>query len=207
MSPIITHEDEILLAKIDVEVADMFGKLAGKINKISDFERSLGELYQDYTKDLQEYVRKMRDKSKQMETLAREERSGIEKGEVDGYKKIITDVDEQIKMLEGYYTAIKDLASIKKSLTKRMDEYVKLVDHNAKIRREIVEIGLKIEKDKNKMVAAESISKNEDKLKDTEREFERSKKEMEKKWEQISEERGEVNAMWKAFKTAVDEFE
>ena len=205
--PIITHEDEILLAKVDVEVSDMFKKLASKIDKISDAEKSLGEMYQDYTKDLQEYARKMRDKSKQMEILAREERSGVEKAEVDDYKKKIVDVEEQIKMIEGYYDRLKDLAGQKRSMTKKMEEYVKLVQANAKIRREIVELGLKIEKDKNKMVAAESISKVEDKLKDSEREFERSKKEMDKKWEQLVEERGEVNAMWKAFKGAVDEFE
>jgi phage-related tail protein len=205
--PIITHEDEILLAKIDVEVSEMFKKIASKIDKISDAEKSLGEIYQDYTKDLQEYARKMRDKSKQMEILAREERSGVEKAEVDDYKKKIVDVEEQIKMIEGYYDRLKDLAGQKRSMTKRMEEYVKMVQVNAKIRREIVELGLKIEKDKNKMVAAESISKVEDKLKDSEREFERSKKEMDKKWEQLVEERGEVNAMWKAFKAAVDEFE
>ena len=205
--PIVTHEDEILLAKIDQEVAGLFSKLAKKIDTIAGAERKLGELYQGYTKDLQNYSRKMRDKSKQMDVLAREERSGVEASDVKEYKKKIGDVDEQVKMIEGYYDRIKDLAAQKKGMTKRMEEYTKLTISNSKIRKKIVELGLRIEKDKNKMVAADSISTTEDKLKDTERDFERSKKELGKKWEQLIEERTEVNAMWSAFKDAIDEFE
>ena len=118
----------------------------------------------------------MRDKSKQMDVLSREDRSGVSKKEVDQYKKRIAEVEEQIKMVEGYFDRLKDLALQKAGMTKRMQEYSKLVITNAKVRKKIVDIGLKIEKEKNKMVAAESISKNEDKLKDIEREFERSKK-------------------------------
>jgi hypothetical protein len=205
--PIVTHEDEILLARLDVELAQIFSKLAKKISGLGNAEKSLGELYQDYTKELQLYVRKMRDKSKQMEILAREERSGVEKSDVNDFKKNILDVDEQIKMLEGYYDRMKDLAIQKKNLIKKMDDYSKLTVNNAKIRKAIVELGLKIEKDKNKMIAANDMSKNEDKLKDYEREFERSKKELDKKWEQVVEERSEVNNFWQALKDSIDNFE
>ena len=57
------------------------------------------------------------------------------------------------------------------------------------------------------MVAAESISKDEDRMKDVDREFERSNKELAKKWEQILEERSEVNEVWNALKDSIDEFE
>jgi hypothetical protein len=205
--PIVTHEDEIQLAKIDMEVASIFSKLAKKIETISGQEKKLGETYQSYTKDLSAYVRKMRDKSKQMEVLAREERSGVEDADVKEYKKRIQSVDDQIKMIEGYYDRMKDLAMQKKGMIKRMDEYNKLVGTNSRIRRRIVDLGLKIEKEKNKMVAADSLSKTEDALKDIEREFERSKKELSKKWDQLLEERTEVNSMWQAFKDSIEDFE
>ena len=205
--PIITHQDEILLAKIDSEVAHMFAKLGGTIDSISSAEKKVAGLYQNYTKDLQNYVRRLRDKSKQMEILAREERSGIEDGDVKEIKSRVRGVDDRIQMIEAYCDRVKDLTLQKSGLTKRMREYAKLVVSNAQIRKKIVNIGLKIEKEKNKMVAADSLSKLEDSLKDIEREFERSKKEMNKKWEQILEERVEVNEIWMGLKDSIDNFE
>lgn len=205
--PIVTHEDEVALAKLDVELADIIKKIGKKIGQLSSQERSLGDSYQDYSKLLAEYARKMRDISKQMEVLAREERSGIEAAEVDAFKKKIAAVDDQTKKIETYYDRMKDLAVHKESLTKKMDEYAALMVENAKIRKKIVEFGLRIEKEKNKMIAADSLSKLEDDLKDTERDFERSKKELEKKWDQLVQERAEVNGMWIAYKNSIDKFE
>ena len=205
--PIVTHEDAIELAKLDVEVAHLFTKIAHKINSLGSQEKKLGEMYQSYGKDLQVYSRKLRDKSKQMDVLSREENSGVESEDVAECKKRIHDVDDQIKMIEGFYDRLKDLSLQKNGLTKKMLEHSKLVIHNAKIRKSIVLLGLKIDKAKNKMVAAESISGDEDKMKDIDREFERSNKELAKKWDQILDERGEVNEVWKALKDSIDEFE
>ena len=205
--PIITHQDEILLAKIDVEVAQLFSKLSSTIDSIASAEKKMAGMYQNYTKDLQNYVRHLRDKSKQMEILGREERSGIEEADVKQIKKRVQGVDDQIHMIEAYYDRLKDLSLQKSGMTKRMREYSKLVVINAQIRKKIVNIGLKIEKEKNKMVAADSLSKLEDSLKDIEREFERSKKELIKKWDQIIEEKAEVNEVWQGLKDSIDSFE
>ena len=205
--PIVTHEDAIELAKLDVEVAHIFTKIAHTIDNLGSQEKKLGEMYQSYGKDLHEYLRKLRDKSKQMDVLSREDHSGVDSEDVAECKKKIHDVDDQIKMIEGFYDRLKDLSLQKKGLTKKMEDYSKLIIHNAKIRKQIVLLGLKIEKSKNKMVAAESISTDEDKMKDIDREFERSNKDIAKKWEQILEERGEVNQVWKALKDSIDEFE
>ncbi len=105
------------------------------------------------------------------------------------FKTKIDTVDDQIKKLENYYSRLKDLAVHKEGLTRKMDEYAALVIENAKIRKKIVQAGQKIETEKNKMVAAENLSNIEDGLKDIERDFERSKKEVEKKWEQLVQER------------------
>ena len=106
--PIVTHEDEIELAKLDVEVAQIFTKLAHKIDSLGSQENKLGEMYQSYGKDLQLYLRKLRDKSKQMDVLAREEHSGVDSSEVTEVKKTIHDVDDQIKMIEGFYDRLKE---------------------------------------------------------------------------------------------------
>jgi len=192
---------------LDVELADVIKRIGRKIAQLSAKEKDLGNSYQEYSKILADYVHKMRDKSKQMEVLAREERSGIEDGEVADFKKKITATEEQMKKIENYYDRLKDLAVHKESITVKMDEYAGLIIENAKIRKKIVEFGLRIEKEKNKMIAADSLSKLEDELKDTEREFERSKKELEKKWEQVQQEKNEINGMWIALKGAVDKFE
>ena len=138
--PIVTHEDEIALARLDVELADIIKKLGKKIGNLSESEKALGNSYQDYCKILGEYTRKMRDISKQMEVLAREERSGIEDQEVTDFKTKIDTVDDQIKKLENYYSRLKDLAVHKEGLTRKMDEYAALVIENAKIRKKIVQI-------------------------------------------------------------------
>ncbi|MHA1601608.1 MAG: hypothetical protein ACTSVU_09425 [Promethearchaeota archaeon] len=202
-----THEDEKLLARIDLEAAKIHDKLADKIHTISGAEKHLGELYQDYSKVMTVYVRKLRDKSKQMEVLAREERSGINDDEVKSVKSRVLRMDDKIKMVEGYYDRLKDLALQKKGMIKRMKEYDNLIRVNAKLRNTIVNLGLKIEKEKSKMVAADSLSRTEDTLKDVEREFERNKKDLDKKMAQLEEEQAEVNKIWNALKNCIEDFE
>lgn len=205
--PIVTHEDEILLAKIDADLASSIKGLSKKIVGLADQEKKLADSYNDYSKALTEYGRKMRDKYKQMDTLAREERSGIQMNEVKEYKKRIDELDDQIKMIVGYYDAMKDLAIQKRNMITKMDEYADNIVATAKIRKDIIDIGLKIEKDKEKMIAADNLNKREDQLKDAEREFERSKKELEKKWELLGQEKAEVNAKWQNLKKSIEDFE
>jgi hypothetical protein len=196
-----------LLARLDVDIANTIRDLGKKIASLSDHEKHLADQYNDYSKALTDYLRKMKDKHKQMDTLAREDKSGIHDTDVKEYKKRVDYVEEQIKMFEGYYDRMKDLALQKKTLIKKMDEYADMVVATAKIRKNIIDLGLKIEKDKDKMVAADNLNKREDALKDAEREFERSKKETEKKWDLWMQERQEVNGKWKALKEIIDEFE
>jgi prefoldin subunit 5 len=205
--PIVTHEDEILLAKIDGEIALTIKALSKKIAGIAEQEKKLSDSYNDYSKALTDYGRKMRDKHKQMDTLAREERSGIQMTEVKEYKKRIDELDDQIKMIVGYYDAMKDLAIQKRNMIAKMDEYADNIIATAKVRKEIIDIGLKIEKDKEKMIAADNLNKREDQLKDAEREFERSKKELEKKWELLGQEKAEVNQKWQNLKKCIEDFE
>ncbi len=207
MSPIITHEDEKLLASLDVDIAKQFKSLSKNIKKIKKRERKLGEEYQDYTKELKAYVRIMKDKEKQLEILAREKSSGVSQEEIDEYKKRIQDETDKIKMIEGYYDRLKDLALAKETIISTMREYSDLLKDNSDIREEIVDLGLDIEKAKNKMVAAGKISEIEDEIKDVEREFERSKKELDKKWSQLEDERAEVNGLWHALKDSIGDFE
>ena len=205
--PIITHEDAIELANIDLKLAKQFSSLSNDMNGIRKQEEKLADSYHKYSKDILEYVSQMKDKLKQLEILMREKASGITEKEVSDHKKKVAETTEKNKMIEGYFDRLKDLVVEKGNLTKVMDEYSKLIVEQAKIRKSVVGFGLKIEKEKNKMVAADNISKTEDKLKDTERQFERVTKELGKKWEQVLEVRGEVNTVWKGFKNSIDDFE
>ncbi len=205
--PIITYEDEKLLGRLDIEVARQYNTIASRIKQITKQEVKLGDSYQKYTKDLQDLTRKMRDKSKQMEILAREDRSGVSDTEVKAFKSQVASVDDRIKAIEIYSDRIKDLALQKQGIIDRLQEYTSMVVPFARLRQEIVDISLRIEKEKNKMVAADTLSKLEDKMKDKQREFDRSKNELQKKWSQVDDERAEVNKMWHALKDCVDDFE
>jgi hypothetical protein len=77
----------------------------------------------------------------------------------------------------------------------------------AKLRKKVVDAGIKIETAKNKMVAAEKIASTEAKLKDLEREYDRKKKDLIKKSEQLETERDEVNEMWKQLKSVTEAME
>lgn len=202
--PIVTHEDEKILSNLEIEIAKMMTDISSKERSISQQEIKLADSYRDYCQFLGKFVRKLRDLGKQIEILSREERSGITKEDVEFNKSFVSAIDSTIEVKEKYYDKLKDLATQKKSLQDKRDEYAAILVETAKIRIKIVEVGLKIEEAKNKMVPAEKISTNETKLKDLEREFERTKKDLAKKWEQYEKEIEEVNNMWKAFKEAID---
>jgi predicted nucleic acid-binding Zn-ribbon protein len=202
--PIVTHEDEKILSNLEIEIAKMMKDMSGKEKDIAAAEMKIADMYGDYCRFMGTYVRKMRDLSKQLEILSREERSGITKGEVDKNKAQIAHIDSIIGRKEKYYDKMKDLAVQKKSLLEKRVELAELLITSAKIRKEIVDIGLKIEEAKNKMIPAEKVATVEQRLKDLEREFERSKKDLEKKDEQLEKERAEVNTMWASIKATID---
>ncbi|TFG18926.1 MAG: hypothetical protein EU530_07740 [Promethearchaeota archaeon] len=205
--PIVTHEDEKLLSNLEIEVAHMLKQMSGKEKSISQAEKKLADQYGDYTRFMGIFVRKLRDLSKQLEILSREDRSGITKDEVEDNKGYVRHLDNAIDLKEKYCDKLKDLAIQKKSLLEKRVEYADIMIEIARIRKHVVDAGLKIEAAKNKMVAAEKIASTESKLKDLEREYNRKKKDLVKKSEQLEKERDEVNAMWEQLKNVTKAME
>ncbi|MHA1821266.1 MAG: hypothetical protein ACTSVC_12385 [Promethearchaeota archaeon] len=205
--PIVTHQDEKILGDLQIEIAKLLKEMSSKQKSISDLEVKLANAYTDYTRFLSFFVRKLRDLTKQLETLSREERSGISSNEVQKNKDWVNNVDEEIEKKEQYYDKLKDLAIQKKSLIQKRVEYANILIEMAKIRKKIVDVGMKIEEAKNKMIPVEKVANIEQRLKDLEREFERTKKELAKKEEQLIKEREEVNEMWNAFKDTISDME
>ena len=202
--PIVTHQDSKILADLEIDVAKMMKDMSAKESTISAAEVKVADLYNGYCRFLGKYVRKLRDLGKQLEVLSREDRSGISNDDVDVNKDRIAHIDEIIEKKEIYYDKLKDLAIQKKSLLEKRGEYANIIVDIAKLRKKQVDVGLKIETAKNKMVPAEKVAGIETKMKDLEREFERKKKDLEKKSEQVEKEREEVNEMWGSFKDSID---
>jgi len=186
---------------LEIEIAHMMKQMSNREKSIAGAEKSLADQYGDYTRFMGIFVRKLRDLSKQLEILSRENRSGITKDEVEDNKEYVRQLDGAIESKEKYNDKLKDLAIQKKSLLEKRIEYADIMIDIAKIRRKVVDAGLKIEAAKNKMIAAEKIASTEARLKDLEREYSRKKKDLEKKSEQLEKERDEVNAMWETLKT------
>ena len=202
--PIITTEDEKQLANLEIEIANMMKDLSQKEKIIAAAEVNIADMYAKYIRFLGLYVRKLRDLSKQLEILSREERSGITDEEVSRNKDMVNHIDDVIEVKESYFDKLKDLAVQKKSLLVKRVEYADILITTAKLRKKMVDVGQKIEAAKNKMIPAEKVQTIEMKLKDIGREFERSKKDLTKKDEQLEKEREEVNEMWVSLKDVIN---
>ena len=205
--PIVTTEDEKILSNMEIEVAHLLKQMSNREKSISHAEKKLADQYGDYTRFMGIFVRKLRDLSKQLDILSRESRSGITKEEVEDNKGYVRHLDNTIELKEKYCDKLKDIAIQKKSLLEKRVEYADIMIDIARIRKRVVDAGLKIESAKNKMVAAEKIASTEAKLKDLEREYNRKKKDLMKKSEQLEKERDEVNEMWDQLKTVTKAME
>jgi hypothetical protein len=192
-----------MLSSLEVEIAKMMREMSSREKEIASAEMNVANLYGKYCRFLGIYVRKLRDLSKQLDVLSREQKSGISQEEVQRNKEKVKHIDEVIEAKENYFDKLKDIAVQKKSLLTKRVEYADIMVIIAKLRKQIVNVGMKIEEAKNKMIPAEKIQGNEMKLKDFEREFERSKKDLAKKYEQFEKEREEVNEMWSALKNSI----
>jgi predicted nucleic acid-binding Zn-ribbon protein len=205
--PIVTSEDFKILSNLEIEIAHMLKQMSGKEKSIASAEKKLADQYGDYVRFMGILVRKLRDLSKQLDILSRENRSGISKEEVDDNKEYVRHLDSAVELKEKYYDRLKDLAIQKKSLLEKRVEYADIMVEIARLRKKVVDAGIKIETAKNKMVAAEKIASTEAKLKDLEREYDRKKKDLVKKSEQLETERAEVNDMWKQLKSVTEPME
>ncbi|MFX1391273.1 MAG: hypothetical protein ACFE9Z_14505 [Promethearchaeota archaeon] len=205
MSPIITHEDELELAKLEKELVSHFKKLAkaqsALINSQIKYADNLTKT--NITRDM--LNRTFRDVLKQMQTLAREHRSNIKDEEVNLYKDIIQKNDEYIKKNNNYLNAIKDLAVQKEYLVQKKEEFIDALSELADKRSTVIKKALDVEKAKNKLIEGDKLNLLDQQLNDVQRDFDRARDILLKKIYQFTEVRDEINALWIKLKDTISE--
>jgi hypothetical protein len=205
MSPIITHEDELILAKAEKDLVAQFKKLAKAQNSLINSQIKYAENISK-TNIIREMLnRTFRDVLKQMQTLAREHRSNIKDEEVNLYKDIISKNDDYIKANNKYLNAIKDLAVQKEYLVQKKEEFVDALSELADKRSAVIKKALNAEKAKNKLIDGDKLNILDQELNDVQRDFDRARDILLKKISQFTEVRDEINTLWIKLKDTITE--
>jgi hypothetical protein len=205
MSPIITHQDELELAKSEKELVSQFKKLAKAQQSLINSQIKYAENIANANNIREMLNRTFRDVLKQMQTLAREHRSNIKDEEVNLYKDIISKNDGYIKANNIYLNAIKDLAVQKEYLVKKKEEFVDSLAELADKRSIVIKKALDAEKAKNKLIDGEKLNILDQQLNDVQRDFDRARDIFIKKIYQFTEVRDEINTLWIKLKDTITE--
>lgn len=205
MSPIITHEDELELAKLEKELVSHFKKLSKAQENLIDSQKKYAENISKANIARDMLNRTFRDTLKQMQTLAREHRSNIKDEEVKLYQEIIRQNDDYIKANNIYLNAIKDLAVQKEYLVAKKEEFIEALSDLASRRSVVIKKALDVEKAKNKLIDGDKLNILDQELNDVQRDFDRARDILLKKIYQFNEVRDEINALWLKLKDTIVE--
>ncbi len=205
MSPIITHEDELILAKAEKDLVSQFKKLAKEQKNLISSQMKYAESIASANNTREMLNRTFRDVLKQMQTLAREHRSNIKDEEVNLYKDIISKNDGYIKANNIYLNAIKDLAVQKEYLVQKKEEFVDSLAELANKRSIVIKRALDAEKAKNKLIDGDKLNILDQQLNDVQRDFDRARDIFIKKIYQFTEVRDEINTLWIKLKDTITE--
>ncbi|MFW9900272.1 MAG: hypothetical protein ACFFDY_03170 [Candidatus Thorarchaeota archaeon] len=205
MSPIITHQDELILAKSEKDLVSQFKKLAKAQSALIDSQKKYAENITKANIAREMLNRTFRDVLKQMQTLAREHRSNIKDEEIKLYKQIIDDNDDYIKANNIYLNAIKDIAVQKEYLVQKKEEFVNALSEMANRRSTVIKKALDAEKAKNKLIDGDKLNILDQQLNDVQRDFDRARDILLKKIHQFIEVRNEINTLWIKLKDTIVE--
>jgi hypothetical protein len=201
--PIITHEDELELAKTEQE-------LVKQIKKHSRAQTVLINSQQKYAENLTKanlaremLNRTFRDVLKQMQTLVREKRSNIKDEEVNLFQEIIHQNDNYIENTKKYIDAIKNLTLKKEYFVEKKQEFANALNDVAQRRSTVIKKALSVEKKKNDLIEGEKMKILESEFNDIQREFDRARDVMIKSLNQFLQERDEVDSLWMKVKDSV----
>ncbi|MHA2326083.1 MAG: hypothetical protein ACXACB_11820 [Promethearchaeota archaeon] len=158
MSPIITHEDELELAKLEKELVSQFRKLSKAQSALINSQKKYAENITKTNNTRETVNRTFRDVLKQMQTLARERRSNIKDEDVKLFQEIINQNDEYIKGNNLYLNAIKDLAVQKEYFVEKKEEFVGALSEVAGKRSTVIKKALDVEKAKNKLIDGDKLN-------------------------------------------------
>jgi len=203
MSPIITHEDELILAKTERELVSQLKKLARAQNSLISSQKKYAEDLTKANLAREMLNRTFRDVLKQMETLVREKRSNIKDEEVKLFQDIIHKNDEYIEANAKYIDAIKNLTVKKEYFIEKKQEFADALSEVAGKRSTVIKKALTVEKTKNKLIEGEKLKILDSELNDVQRDFDRARDVLLKKIHQFLEVRDEIDKLWTKLKDSV----
>ncbi len=205
MCPIITHEDELELAKSEKELVNKLKKLAGVQKSVISTQNDLANNISKLILSRDSLNKTLREVLKQMQTLAREKRSNIGDEEVELIHGIIQKNDTYIQGSKNYMEAIKDLTIHKESFINKKLEFADALSAMAGKRSAVIKKAMSIEKTKNKMIEGDKLELLDQQLNDAQREFDRARDELIKKIQIFIESRDELDKLWIALKNSLTE--
>jgi len=194
--PIITHEDELDLARLENELVDKLEDHAKEQSKVIKNQKKLADKLSDMNITRDSLNRTLRDVYKQMQMLAREHRSNVKEQDVNLMEQLIRQNDEYIEANNKYLNAMKDLAVRKDYLVAKKEEFADALKEVAEKRKVVIKKALDVEKAKNKMIEGDKLNQIDQELNDVQREFDRARDILLKKIEQFLEVRKEINELW-----------
>ena len=195
-TPIITHEDELDLARLENELVDKLKDHAKEQSKVIKNQKKLADKISDMNIARDSLNRTLRDVFKQMQMLAREHRSNVKEQDVNLMEQLIRQNDEYIEANNKYLNALKDLAVRKDYLVAKKEEFAEALKEVADNRKVVIKKALDVEKAKNKMIEGDKLNQLDQELNDVQREFDRARDILLKKIEQFLEVREEINELW-----------
>jgi len=205
MSPIITHEDELELAKIEKHLASEIKNLADWQRTIKNIEMKLADNLSKMNIARQVLNQSFREAFNQMQTLAREHRSNVGDEEIKQYEDIIHANDSYLANVNEYVNAIKNLAIRKEDLAIRKETFAEALKNVAEKRSVLIKKALSLEKTKNKLIEGEKLTTLENDLNDSQREFDRARDILLKETDLFLQTKSEINKLWMDLKNSIKE--
>lgn len=196
MSPIITQEDELELAKMERALADKMKKIAKAQTVVINSQKKFAENVTKLNILRESLNRTFRDVIKQMQMLARERRSNVKDEEVNIYQDIIHKNDEYVQGNNKFLNAMKDLAVRKEYLVNMKNEFADTLIDVADKRIAVIKKALNVEKMKNKMIEGDKLNLLDAQLNDSQRDFDRARDIFLKKTDQFLQAKKEVDELW-----------
>ena len=203
MSPIITHEDELELARSEKELVNQIKKLAKAQNDLINAQKKYAENLTKANLGREMLNRTFRDVIKQMQTLVREKKSNIQEEEINLYQDIIRKNDGYIEINHKYIDAIKNLALKKEYFIEKKIEFADALNEVANKRNAVIKKALNVEKMKNKLIEGEKLKILDAEFNDYQRDFDIARDVLLKKIHQFLEVRNELDELWMVLKDSV----
>jgi hypothetical protein len=204
MSPIITTQDELELARMEKELVTQIRKLAKAQSTLIDSQKRYADNLRKATISRDMLNRTFREVLKQMQMLVREKRSNIKDEEVKLFQDIIHKNEGYIEVNNKYIDSIKDLAVKKEYLVEKKNEFATALSDVANKRSLVIKKALSVEKRKNDLIEGEKMKLLESELNDSQRDFDRARDILLKKIDQFLQVKNEVDELWVNLKNSVN---